>query len=229
MNLNTVLSFTALSGLIIFIGGMFILPSIGGASTGVSTYSLPPKPSSTPSAMAMATPVAMATPMAMATPVAMASPMASPMPIPISALIEIPPPDNMKIITSSDGFKLIVVGTVLFVVSMLIRICYRKDEDEISSRRIIPYQALVLNDVNVKRAPPVTASSAAHVAVSVAPAAPAVIHELKLQVHRPQPQFQPRPPVQAIPQVQAIPYPPRAPVFYRTFKYPPPYDAFNKK
>jgi hypothetical protein len=112
---------------------------------------------------------------------------------------------------------------------MLIRICYRKDEDEISSRRIIPYQALVLNDVNVKRAPPVTASSAAHVAVSVAPAAPAVIHELKLQVHRPQPQFQPRPPVQAIPQVQAIPYPPRAPVFYRTFKYPPPYDAFNKK
>jgi len=117
----------------------------------------------------------------------------------------------MKIITSSDGFKLIVVGTVLFVVSMLIRIYYRKDEDEISSRRIVPYQALVLNDVIVKPTVPVAV-----------PAAAGIIHELKLQVYPPQPiqQFQPRPPLR---------YPPRAPVLQRTFKYPPPYDAFNKK
>jgi hypothetical protein len=130
----------------------------------------------------------------------------------------------MKIITTSDGFKLIVVGTVIFVVSMLIRICYRKDEDEISSRRIIPYQALVLNDVNAKR-PARAVATPAHVTVPVASrpvAAPAIIHELKLQVQaRPQqPPFQSRP---------LLPYPPRAPVLQRTFKYPPPYDAFNKK
>jgi len=117
----------------------------------------------------------------------------------------------MKIITSSDGFKLILVGAGIFVVSMLIRICYRKDEDKISSRRIVPYQALVLNDVIVKPAVPLAV-----------PAAAAIIHELKLQVYPPQPiqQFQPRPPLR---------YPPRAPVLQRTFKYPPPYDAFNKK
>ena len=223
MILSICLSFLAISGLGMFLAGMLNMPSIGGASTGVSTYSLPPKPSTTATLAPYASPIGspLATPVATPLPTPVATPIATP--IAISGLTEVSPPDSMAIIIGSNGFKLVVAGAGLFIVSLLIRICYRRDEEV--PRRIVPYRPPVLKEIIVKPR---------EIAIPIVTSA--IIHELKppprTQVQLPtQVQAQAQVQLQAkpLPQVQSPPYPPRGPVFYRTFKYPPPYDAFNKK
>ena len=195
MNLNIALTFSTFSGILIFLGGMLTLPAIGGAFTGVPTFSLPPIPIPSIS------------------PSPYASHMITSIPVTISSLIEISPPDNLAIITNSHGFILVISGFAIFSLSVILCLYYGKNEEENKPiRKIVPYRAPLLKEIIIK---PVVPAPPAPLA-PLAPLAPnAIIHELRPQTQAP---WLPYPP-----------YPPRGPICQRTFKYPPPYDAFNKK
>lgn len=100
--LALVLKLSALGGIIIFMGGILILPPVGGTSTGLPQFSLSPKPSLN------------------ATPVAVAS-------VHISAADSTA--DPYTITTGSDGFKLVITGFVVSAVSVVLGVYYRKDDE----------------------------------------------------------------------------------------------------
>jgi hypothetical protein len=118
-----VLKLTAFGGLIIFMAGILNLPPIGGETTLPPEFSLPPKPSVTSTPGPAGAAIVTVTPVAtVLTPKAAGAGAG----------------DTYTIITSSNGFKLVITGVVIFVVSAAMGMYYRKDDE--GTRRILPGQ-----------------------------------------------------------------------------------------
>ena len=123
--------------------------------------------------------------------------------IPLNQTIEQYQEEQRTAILNSNGFKLAMAGVAIAILTLILlaRNYMLEDIPEVRNLQIIPYSY-----------PPVTQR-------------PRI---LKLNTPIQAVTYELRPPIMTLPPRMPIPpIPPRT--HFRTFKYPPPYDAFNKK
>lgn len=127
--------------------------------------------------------------------------------------------DQRNAILNSNGFKMAMAGAaitilmlILLVRNYLIQEALDDARETREVRRVLPYPPIQV---------PIQTQVKQHKIqelreVIVVPEVKHITHELT-------------PVPLMIPHVPRMSIPPRAPVLVRTFKYPPPYEAFNKK
>jgi hypothetical protein len=127
--------------------------------------------------------------------------------IPLNQTVEQYQQEQRTAILNSNGFKLAMAGVAIASLTLILlaRNYVLEDQSEARNIQVVPYPPVrqeprVLNLNSIKRDAPIQVVTT---------------HEL-------------RPPIMAL--APRMPIPPIYPISqFRTFKYPPPYDAFNKK
>ena len=139
--------------------------------------------------------------------------------IPLNQTVEQYQQEQRTAILNSNGFKLAMTGLAIAILTLILlaRIYALEDESEARNIQVVPYPPLrqeprVLNLNSIKRDAPIQVVTT---------------HELRPPIIALAPRM-PIPPIMAL--APRMPIPPIYPISqFRTFKYPPPYDAFNKK
>ena len=139
--------------------------------------------------------------------------------IPLNQTVEQYQQEQRTAILNSNGFKLAMTGLAIAILTLILlaRIYALEDESEARNIQVVPYPPLrqeprVLNLNSIKRDAPIQVVTT---------------HELRPPIMALAPRM-PIPPIMAL--APRMPIPPIYPISqFRTFKYPPPYDAFNKK
>lgn len=122
--------------------------------------------------------------------------------IPLNQTVEQYQQEQRTAILNSNGFKLAMTGLAIAILTLILlaKIYALEDESEARNIQVVPYPPLRQEPRVLKLNTPIQVVTT---------------HEL-------------RPPIMALaPRMPIPPIPPRTQ--FRTFKYPPPYDAFNKK